>query len=293
MQSRDHHVTPPCVTLDHQASFYTRSICNAASRFCCFAFCCHCCAISAQTVERVIPSMGGGYDVTSTTIGRYLQCSAITSAAHEAVTNWKQNSTFTRQGSCNHKFCDLAENLYFIDRCWNRRAVCSIRMTTSIAKAQSLPHPLTLIVGQEIAEVEASRPLERGKYVVTLGPATALGIAARSSFSDRLRSQLGVPVVNLGRGGAGPSDYLTAMSAGLTPVLANAAALVIVLMAGRSSANSAYGPEVAAMVRAAGMSRLHSSDPTRAERLRNESLDSALEEYTRLAAGVNAHASAW
>ena len=236
--------------------------------------------------------MGGGYDVTSTTIGHYGKCEAITSAAHEVLTNWRENSTLTRQAWCNHKFCDLAENLYFIDRCWNRRAMCSIRMTTNVARSQSLPHPLTLIVGQETAEAE-TRPLERGNYVVTLGPAATLGVAARSSFSDRLRSHLGVPVVNLGRGGAGPSDYLTAMNAGLTPVLSNAAALVIVLMAGRSSANSAYGPEVAAMVRAAGVSRLHDTDPARAAQLRNESLDSALEEYARLADGVRAHASAW
>ena len=63
-----------------------------------------------------------------------------------------------------------------------------------------------------------------------LGPAAALGTASLVSFATRLEHKLRVPVVNLGRGGIGHV---------LAPLLSQSRAVVVVLMAGRSSANSA------------------------------------------------------
>ena len=74
-----------------------------------------------------------------------------------------------------------------------------------------------------------------------LGPAAALGVGARLGFADRVRAAYGVPVLNLGRGAAGPKDLLDAVkSNSIAPILAGARAVVIVLMAGRSSANSQW-----------------------------------------------------
>ena len=56
----------------------------------------------------------------------------------------------------------------------------------------------------------ANTPLQTGRYMTVLGPAAAFGVGALSGFGDRLRERLNIPVVNLGRGAAGPSDYLRA-----------------------------------------------------------------------------------
>jgi hypothetical protein len=130
--------------------------------------------------------------------------------------------------------------------------------------------------------------LHAGKYIAVVGPAAAFGVGALSSFADRLREQLSEPVVNLGRGAAGPRDFLNAWPS-LAPLLSHARAVVIVLMAGRSSANSMF-PYMegkpsgdASMARDMGMRKLVANGDPRVPRLMNESLQTALKEYSQLA----------
>ena len=211
---------------------------------------------------------------------RYGACETFTGSDHAALERWRATSPVAVRASCNHRFCDLGESLYLLDRCWNNRFFCSIHMGN---------HTAPLVVGQADSTPAGTR-LDPGRYLVALGPAATLGVASHTSFADTLRRQLQLPVVNLGRGGSGPGDYVHAMTVGgLTPLLANSAAVLIVLMAGRSSPNSAYGPRVSAMVRADAVARLGSTNPMLAAQLRNESLAAASDEYAAIAAALRAN----
>jgi hypothetical protein len=221
-------------------------------------------------------------------VARYEACETFDDAEHPALTHWQRTSALIPQRAtwtCRSKFCTLAEDLYLTDRCWNKRAVCAL----TAGAAANRP----LIVGQADAS-PAGTQLRPGGYAVALGPAAALGVGARKGFADRLRDHFEQPVVSLGRGGAGPTDYLRALDEepGLLPLLARAAAVAVVTMAGRSSSNSRFGPEVSAMARAAAMTNLSLADPPLGARLRNESLDTAAREYAELARRIRAHAAA-
>ena len=61
------------------------------------------------------------------------------------------------------------------------------------------------------------------------------------SFAATLEEYLGMPVINLGRGGASPATYIGAGFTSIEGLLANAHSLIVVVMAGRSSPNSRYG----------------------------------------------------
>ena len=226
---------------------------------------------------------------------RYLGCRTSAGLAEpKALSSWrthfhhdfslgKQDS----QGRPCSRFCNVGDDLYLMDRCWNARWTCAIRV-------ESAP-VLSFVVGQE-SDLDSSqsddRQLQPGGFVSVLGPAAALGVAARSSFADRLRRQLSVPVVNLGRGAVGPADYLSTDPDLLDPLLAQSAAVVIVLMAGRSSANSRYPSGVDAMVRFKEVEKIAASDADLGRRLRNESLQTAATEYSTLAARVRQRAAA-
>ena len=220
-------------------------------------------------------------------VARYGRCETFTSADNGALERWRASSILSSHSkNCTHRFCDLSDTLYPYDRCWNRRTICSLHL------AGALHAPL--LVGQEQAPPAGSE-LRAGQYVVILGPAAALGVASRTSFAEMLRAKLRgrTPIVNLGRGGTGPADYLHALSVGgMTPLLANAAAVVVVLMSGRSSANSLAGPEVRAMVRASMVARVERRDAHKAALLRNESLDTAARDYAALGSALRADAAA-
>lgn len=102
---------------------------------------------------------------------------------------------------------------------------------------------------------------------------------ARKSFATLLGERLGRPVLNLGRGGASPATYTHASWPLLGPVLAQAGVVITVVMAGRSSSNSAFG------YGASIHSRLlyRGSNITR---LQEESLATARRDYRMLFGGI-------
>lgn len=227
-------------------------------------------------------------------VGRYVGCSTPTEAAHAAHEAWRVNFTHTfvagsASGKCG-TFCQAHGDLYLEDRCWNTRSLCAIA-TMMDAKANNVVS--TVVVGQRTAEPH-NLLLHSGRFLTVLGPAAALGVGARNGFADRLRERMGVPVVNLGRGAAGPSDYISAWTS-LAPLLSQSRANIVVVMAGRSSANSAFpagnGPSGSvSMARDAGIKRLQTLKDPRWPRLVNESLATALAEYADLASRIRANA---
>ena len=96
--------------------------------------------------------------------------------------------------------------------------------------------------------------------------------------------------------GSAPPSFSDAWPT-LQPLLSNARAVVVVLMAGRSSANSAF-PYVndgrtsgeKSMARDAGMRHLVDSKDPCLPQLINESLATALGEYTLIATNIREHA---
>lgn len=219
---------------------------------------------------------------------RYGACNIAVEANDNAMRKWKER--FTRESlpnladsrACGPTFCNLYENLYFYDRCWNPRHVCTVAVGSNQVTS-------TLVVAQKEAEIPG-RVLHAGGYLTVLGPAAAFGVGATTGFADVLRARLRMPVVNLGRGGAGPSLYLNAEAERVTELLAQSRAVVIVLMAGRSSANSAFPAGVDAMSRAAGTMKILANDRARGRQLMNESLRTAAAEYATLAARIRNHA---
>lgn len=125
---------------------------------------------------------------------------------------------------------EKAQDLYTLDSCWVPRVVCSLTLEGGDATP-----PL------QIARSKGSISLLSGKYIVILGPAAAIGAQAKVSFAATLEEYLGMPVVNLGRGGASPATYIGAGFTSIESLLANAHSLIVVVMAGRSSPNSHYG----------------------------------------------------
>lgn len=222
-------------------------------------------------------------------VGRFVACDIAAEAGDDAMRRWKerfstQNLPPPATRACGPSFCNLDESLYFYDRCWNPRHACAVQVGTN-PNAGS-----TLVVAQKAAE-RAGLPLHAGQYLTVLGPAAAFGVGAITGFADVLRKQLGLPVVNLGRGGAGPSLYLHSKAERTTELMAQSRAVIILVMAGRSSANSAFPLGVKAMTRAAGVTRILANDPARGARLMNESLTTAADEYATLTSRIRTHAS--
>lgn len=170
-------------------------------------------------------------------VGQYGACEMAADASDSSMQRWKQRFKLqhlpTTNKKCGPSFCTLYENLYFYDRCWNPRFACAITIGTGGSSS-------TLVVAQRDAEKPAGKTLRAGGYLTVLGPAAAFGVGAINGFADILRGTLGMPVVNLGRGGAGPSLYLGAEDEHVTELLAQSRVVIILVMAGRSSANSAF-----------------------------------------------------
>ena len=216
--------------------------------------------------------------VVSEPVAVYERCETPRSPDARALDRWRAAfGVHPAARACRSPFCGIPPDtsgggLYLRDRCWAPRAVCALTDGNG-----------TLFVGQRDAD---GRALEAGRYVAVVGPAAALGAASHVGFADVLRRSLGVPVVNFGRGGVGPAAFGGAPAL-LHRVAANAAAVVVVLMAGRSSANSLSPAGVPALERDAAVA---AASPRLAARLRNESLATAAEEYARLAASLRTNA---
>lgn len=171
-------------------------------------------------------------------VGKYGPCHFALDASDEGMRSWKRR--FTQQHlsgahtRCGSSFCNLHENLYLYDRCWNPRAICTLLLGGARNRNS------TFVIAQRSPENPPRRELHSSDYVTVLGPAAALGVGSPLSFAELLRKQLKRPVINLGRGGAGPSLYLRAEGEHVTELIAQSRVVIIVLMAGRSSANSAF-----------------------------------------------------
>ena len=80
--------------------------------------------------------------------------------------------------------------------------------------------------------------LPRGGYIVCLGAAQTFGCFCEKPFPQLLQEQTGLPVLNLGYGGAGPSFFTKHDS--LQPFIQNARLAIVQVMSGRSVSNSLF-----------------------------------------------------
>lgn len=190
-----------------------------------------------------------------------------------------------QQTTLNSSIFGTTMNLYVEDRCFVPRRVCTLKVRPTAL----LPRPVELILPRDGPE---GVTLQRGRYDVVLGAALAFGVAnTRSSFATLLeRGSDGLPVVNLGRGAAGPHIYTDPANwPVLAPLLTNARSVIICVFSGRSSANSesgafsgtTFGPEqLREYDRIVALEQR--GKRRQAQRLRLESLRMAREHYTEL-----------
>jgi hypothetical protein len=80
--------------------------------------------------------------------------------------------------------------------------------------------------------------LERGRYIACVGGAQTFGCFCENPFTRLLQQALGVPVVNFGIGGAGPSFFL--QNEKVFGILNEAACTIVQVMSGRSESNSVF-----------------------------------------------------
>ena len=192
------------------------------------------------------------------------------------------------------RLCSLVfGRIYYADRCWNPRTLCSIvpvAGSSTGASSECSLKPLFVLQGNREPD---GLVLQQGRYVTVFGPAAAIGVNSRVSFADRLRSSLGVPILNFGRGGIGPGKYATLLegSPGFRSVAFHSAAVVIVVMAGRSSSDGVHD-KVDALSRHAAVKAIEGVDPGRAAQLRNASMQNAEAEYVALARAIRRAAPA-
>jgi hypothetical protein len=140
------------------------------------------------------------------------------------------------------------------------------------------------------------------QYDVVLGAAQVMGVVSRTSFGALIEQGGGLPMINLGKGAAGPHIYTDATNwHAIGPLMSNARAIVICIMAGRSSANSESGKfssqsfgseQLASFDRLNGLWKQQGDAHAHGERLRTESLDTARRDYGELIRRVRASAPA-
>jgi hypothetical protein len=78
--------------------------------------------------------------------------------------------------------------------------------------------------------------LHEGEFFACLGAAQTFGCFAEKPFCTLLQDRLGLPALNLGYGGAGPSFYLK--HAGLIDIINRSRFAIIQVMSGRSQSNA-------------------------------------------------------
>lgn len=76
------------------------------------------------------------------------------------------------------------------------------------------------------------------KYIACIGAAQTFGCFCQAPYPDILGEELGMPVLNLGYGGAGPEFYL--LQEALLPYINGGQFLVVQVMSGRSQSNSLF-----------------------------------------------------
>ena len=178
-------------------------------------------------------------------------------------------------------------NLYVNDRCFVPRRVCKVHVKETGA---------TLLLPRD---GPANVDLRSRQFDVVIGAAQVMGVVARTNFASLLEQAGGLPIVNLGKGAAGPHAYTDASNwRHLAPLFANARAVIICVMAGRSSSNSATGAfsgqsfgseQIRAFDEVNGLLRSEGAEPRRrGERLRRESLETARSDYTELVRRIRA-----
>lgn len=83
-----------------------------------------------------------------------------------------------------------------------------------------------------------ARPVVPGEYIACLGAAQTLGCFCEHPYPALLEKELGMPVLNLGYGGAGPRFYNRHQP--LIDVINQSKFAVVQVMSGRSEENSVY-----------------------------------------------------
>lgn len=216
------------------------------------------------------------------TVAKFTTCSTSPDAPDFATMHRWESSL--EASADNQSIFGRTANLYIPDRCFVPRRVCKLRLRS----APELPRGATLLLPRE---GPGQAHLLPGKYDVVIGAAQVVGVLTRDSFAAQLERRGGVPVVNLGRGAAGPHIYTDAVSwALLGPLLRNARAVIICVMAGRSSPSSEsgrfsgqdFGPDqLRAYDRVNALER--QGKRAHARRLITESLESAARDSAELA----------
>ncbi|MBN1270984.1 MAG: hypothetical protein JXB26_01830 [Candidatus Aminicenantes bacterium] len=80
--------------------------------------------------------------------------------------------------------------------------------------------------------------LIKGKYIICLGAAQTFGCFCDKPYPVLMEEHLGIPVLNLGYGGAGPSFFLN--QTGMWNQIKGAACVIIQVLSGRSESNSVF-----------------------------------------------------
>ena len=216
--------------------------------------------------------------VSAEIVGTYKGCVQLKSASQEATfETWKNFTQFDTSLCDNHEFCTGSGFYFRDDRCFTPFAGCALELKSKA----------TLIMQTPVTQLKAPGTIiEKGRYIVLFGPASTLGVGSKVSYGELIERELGVPVLNLGRGGMGPHDYLTALPF-LKPLLANAAAVIVMVMAGRSSENSLchYG-SCTTLERTAIYEQMLRKDKAHAKVLLEESLSLARQEYDWLFSNI-------
>lgn len=205
-------------------------------------------------------------------VGRFGNCGVLRDATESALQQYnKQWKSLNDHG-----------NYYLTDRCFASRPICNFHPGAGLRRRED-----TLKLQLSFADVQKyGEEIIAGKYVSVLGPATSFGIGARTGFGDLLSRRTGMPVLHFGEGGAGPGllyQDASLHSSTIRSVIAQSAIVIVVVMAGRSSPNSAFPVEgdagVALIKRESGMAELSRTEPSRFWQLANESLDTADRDY--------------
>ena len=225
--------------------------------------------------------------IWSTAVGKFGQCSVSPDTARFDVT--EQWEVRVQRSSSNGSIFGRTSNLYVTDRCFVPRRVCKFRLRHSGAELL-LPR-----------EGPSSIHVLPRQYHVVLGAAQVVGVLARTSFASILE-QGGFPVLNLGRGAAGPHVYTDPGNwPHIGPLMSNARAVIICVMAGRSSPSSESGrfsgqsfggEQIRAYNRVLGLWQQGGRSRKHAERLRLETLANARLDYVDLIGRIRRGAAA-
>jgi len=215
-------------------------------------------------------------------VGVFRGCVALRSSSREKTYGQWQGflKKFLKDRCDGHQLCRGAGFYFKDDRCYTAFAACALEVSNGV----------TIIVQTPVAALSDrnKKPiLEKNKYVLLMGPASTLGVASSTSYGEALERELGLPVVNLGRGGFGPKDYISALHFLKEPLIENALAVIVMVMSGRSSENSFCRYESCTTLERAALYEKLLQNRTAADAFARESLDTAQHEYENLLKNIN------